>query len=49
MEVDGVSYSADHIVIATGGRPVFPPVPGAMAGGTDRGQCSGVAVYGVGQ
>lgn len=25
-------YSADHIVVATGGRPIVPPVPGAELG-----------------
>jgi glutathione reductase (NADPH) len=30
--VDGLEYSADHIVIATGGRPIVPPVPGAELG-----------------
>ena len=29
IEVDGETYSADHIVIATGSHPVIPPVPGA--------------------
>jgi pyruvate/2-oxoglutarate dehydrogenase complex dihydrolipoamide dehydrogenase (E3) component len=29
IEVDGVRYSAEHIVIATGGQPIVPPVPGA--------------------
>jgi len=29
IEVNGQSYSADHIVVATGGQPIVPPVPGA--------------------
>jgi glutathione-disulfide reductase len=32
VEVAGQRYSADHIVIATGGRPMVPPVPGAGLG-----------------
>ncbi|MGD8206788.1 MAG: glutathione-disulfide reductase [Thiohalocapsa sp.] len=32
IEVDGHRFTADHIVIATGGRPVVPPVPGADLG-----------------
>jgi dihydrolipoamide dehydrogenase len=28
IEVDGVRYAADHIVIATGSSPAVPPVPG---------------------
>lgn len=32
IEVDGEHYSADHIVIATGGRPVIPNIPGAEHG-----------------
>ena len=28
IEVDGKHYSADHIAIATGGKPIVPPVPG---------------------
>jgi len=32
IEVDGQKYSAEHIVIATGGRPIVPPVPGAHLG-----------------
>ena len=32
VEVNGAKYSADHIVIATGGRPLVPPVPGAELG-----------------
>ncbi|MDJ0808427.1 MAG: glutathione-disulfide reductase [Gammaproteobacteria bacterium] len=32
IEVEGVTYTAEHIVIATGGRPIIPPVPGAELG-----------------
>ena len=32
VEVDGNHYSADHIAIATGGKPIVPPVPGAEYG-----------------
>ena len=32
IEVNGVKYSAEHITIATGGRPIKPPVPGADLG-----------------
>ena len=28
IEVGGTSYSADHIVIATGSDPILPPIPG---------------------
>jgi pyruvate/2-oxoglutarate dehydrogenase complex dihydrolipoamide dehydrogenase (E3) component len=28
VEVDGVSYTADHVVLATGADPFLPPVPG---------------------
>jgi glutathione-disulfide reductase len=37
VEVDGVHYSAEHIVIATGGQPIVPPVPGAELGITSDG------------
>jgi glutathione reductase (NADPH) len=37
LEVDGVRYSADHIVIATGGRPQVPSLPGAEFGMTSDG------------
>jgi len=37
VEVAGVTYSAEHIVIATGGRPIVPPVPGAELGITSNG------------
>ena len=32
VEVDGERYSAPHIVIATGGKPVIPDIPGAGLG-----------------
>jgi pyruvate/2-oxoglutarate dehydrogenase complex dihydrolipoamide dehydrogenase (E3) component len=28
VEVDGVRYSAEHVVLATGSEPIIPPVPG---------------------
>ena len=28
VDVDGVRYTADHVVVATGADPVVPPVPG---------------------
>ncbi len=34
LVADGKRYSADHIVIATGGEPEIPDVPGAHLGGT---------------
>ena len=37
IAVNGREYSADHIVIATGGEPVVPPVPGAELGITSDG------------
>ncbi|MGB5261301.1 MAG: glutathione-disulfide reductase [Gammaproteobacteria bacterium] len=37
IEVNDKRYSADHIVIATGGQPVVPPVPGAELGMTSDG------------
>jgi len=37
VEVDGVVYSADHIVIATGGEPIVPAIPGAELGITSDG------------
>jgi glutathione reductase (NADPH) len=52
--VNGEQYSADHIVIATGGRPIVPPVPGAELGITSDGffaltqQPKNVAVIGGG-
>lgn len=32
LEVNGEHYTADHIVIATGGRPSLPDIPGAEHG-----------------
>lgn len=32
LEVNGERYSADHIVIATGGQPSIPDIPGAVHG-----------------
>ncbi len=32
VEVDGKRLTAEHIVIATGGRPLVPPLPGAELG-----------------
>ena len=32
IEVEGKIYQAQHIVIATGSRPIVPPVPGAELG-----------------
>ena len=37
VEVNGEIYSADHIVIATGGQAIVPPVPGAELGMTSDG------------
>jgi glutathione reductase (NADPH) len=37
VEVEGRRYTADHIVIATGGRPLVPAVPGAGLGITSDG------------
>ncbi len=37
VEVDGNRYSADHIVISTGNRPLVPRVPGAELGITSDG------------
>lgn len=37
VEVAGVRYSGDHIVIATGSRPVVPRMPGAELGITSDG------------
>lgn len=54
VEVNGQHYSADHIVIATGGKPVVPNVPGAELGITSDGffelreQPKNVAVIGGG-
>ncbi|MCW9079826.1 MAG: glutathione-disulfide reductase [Gammaproteobacteria bacterium] len=54
IDVDGQQYTADHIVIATGGRPIVPPVPGAELGITSDGffelteQPRKVAIIGAG-
>ncbi len=32
IEVDGQKYTANHILVATGGRPTIPDVPGAELG-----------------
>ena len=32
LDIDGVVYTADHITIATGGRPIKPAIPGAEIG-----------------
>ena len=32
IEVNGEIYSAEHVVIATGGQPMVPPIPGAELG-----------------
>jgi glutathione-disulfide reductase len=37
IEVNGQHYHADHIVIATGGQPIVPAVPGAEYGITSDG------------
>lgn len=37
VEVEGRCYQADHIVIATGGKPVVPDLPGAEHGITSDG------------
>jgi glutathione reductase (NADPH) len=37
IEVEGRIYTADHIVVATGGRPIVPPLPGAELGITSDG------------
>ncbi|MGD8557803.1 MAG: glutathione-disulfide reductase [Chromatiales bacterium] len=37
ISVNGEQYTADHIVIATGGQPIVPPVPGAEYGITSDG------------
>ncbi len=37
LEVNGEQYRADHIVIATGGQPIVPPVRGAELGITSDG------------
>lgn len=54
VEVNGERYSADHILIATGGRPEIPAIPGAELGITSDGffalteQPKRVAVVGAG-
>jgi glutathione reductase (NADPH) len=54
IEVDGVQYTADHINIATGGRPSIPNIPGAELGIDSDGffamteQPKSVAVIGAG-
>jgi len=37
LEVEGERYTADHIVIAPGGRPLVPEIPGAELGITSDG------------
>ena len=37
IDIDGRRYTADHIAIATGSRPIVPPVPGAEYGITSDG------------
>lgn len=37
IEVNGKRYSANHIVIATGGEPIVPSIPGANLGITSDG------------
>jgi glutathione-disulfide reductase len=37
VEVNGEPYTADHIVIASGGQPIVPPLPGAELGITSDG------------
>ncbi len=54
VEVEGEQYRAEHIVIATGGRPIVPPLPGAELGITSDGffqlqrQPRRVAIIGAG-
>jgi glutathione reductase (NADPH) len=54
VEVNGEQFTADHIVIATGGRPILPQIPGAELGITSDGffeletQPRHVAVVGAG-
>ncbi|WP_371187363.1 glutathione-disulfide reductase [Thalassotalea maritima] len=54
IEVNGETYTADHILIATGGRPSIPHIPGAEYGITSDGffalteQPKRVAVVGAG-
>jgi len=37
VEVNGERLSAEHVIIATGGHPIVPPVPGAALGITSDG------------
>ncbi|MGD2138586.1 MAG: glutathione-disulfide reductase [Gammaproteobacteria bacterium] len=37
VEVNGIRYTADHIVLASGSQPIVPPVPGAELGITSDG------------
>lgn len=37
VSVNGIEYTADHILIATGGHPVVPDIPGAEHGITSDG------------
>jgi len=37
IQVGDATYTADHIVVATGGQPIVPPVPGAEHGITSDG------------
>jgi glutathione reductase (NADPH) len=54
IEVNGETYTADHILIATGGRPTIPDIPGSEHGITSDGffalneQPKRVAVVGAG-
>ncbi|KJY96662.1 glutathione-disulfide reductase [Pseudoalteromonas ruthenica] len=54
VEVNGEHYSADHILIAVGGRPIIPNIPGAEYGIDSNGffelteQPKRVAVVGAG-
>ncbi len=54
VEVDGEQYTAEHILIATGGRPTHPDIPGAEFGIDSNGffalteQPKRVAVVGAG-
>ena len=54
IEVNGQKYTADHILIATGGRPTIPNIPGAEHGIDSDGffalqeQPKSVAVFGAG-
>ncbi|MBT7443573.1 MAG: glutathione-disulfide reductase [Methylococcales bacterium] len=54
VEVEGELYTADHIVVATGGEPTIPNIPGAELGITSDGffelmeQPKSVAIIGSG-